>query len=104
VSDAVEATVRLLATESAWGRIVNIGDDTEETVIEDLAGLVLRRAGYRPAIERVPAPAGSPDRRCPDLARLRALTGFAPKVPLETGLAETYDWYRARASLDGRSR
>ena len=41
-----------------------------------------RRAGFAPAIERVPAPAGSVERRCPDLTRLRALTGFPPKVPL----------------------
>jgi UDP-glucose 4-epimerase/UDP-glucuronate decarboxylase len=95
VVDAVEATLSLAGTEAARGRVVNIGNDAEETVIEDLAGLVLRRAGYRPAIERMPAPAGSPERRCPDLRRLRALTGLAPKVSLETGLAETFDWYRA---------
>jgi UDP-glucuronate decarboxylase len=104
VGDAVEATLRLVATEGAWGRVVNIGNDTEETVIEDLARLVLRRAGHRPSIERVPAPAGSPERRCPDLTRLRALTGFAPKVPLETGLAETVDWYRAWAAGEGAGR
>jgi UDP-glucose 4-epimerase/UDP-glucuronate decarboxylase len=33
-------------------------------------------------------------RRCPDIARLRALTGFAPKVSLEAGVAETFAWYR----------
>jgi UDP-glucuronate decarboxylase len=101
VGDAVEATVRLVTSEGCQGRVVNIGNDTEETEIESLATLVLRGAGYGPAIERVPAPAGSPERRCPDLARLRALTGFAPKVPLETGLAETYDWYRAWWAQEG---
>jgi UDP-glucose 4-epimerase/UDP-glucuronate decarboxylase len=104
VADAVEATLRVVATDGAWGRVVNIGNDTEETVIEDLATLVLRRAGYRPSIERGPAPAGSPERRCPDLTRLRALTGFAPKVPLETGLAETFDWYRAWSTREGAGR
>jgi nucleoside-diphosphate-sugar epimerase len=95
VADAVEATLRLAAAEDARGRVVNVGNDAEETVIEDLAALVLRQAGYRPAVEHVPAPAGSPERRCPDLGRLRALTGFAPKVPLEAGVTETFDWYRA---------
>jgi UDP-glucose 4-epimerase/UDP-glucuronate decarboxylase len=33
-------------------------------------------------------------RRCPDIGRLRALTGFAPKISLEAGVAETFDWYR----------
>ncbi|HET7344104.1 MAG TPA: NAD-dependent epimerase/dehydratase family protein [Methylomirabilota bacterium] len=95
VSDAVEAMLRLVATDAAAGQIVNIGNDAEETVIDDLAALVLRRAGHRPAIERMPAPAGSVARRCPDLTRLRALTGFAPKTTLESGVAETFDWYRA---------
>jgi UDP-glucose 4-epimerase/UDP-glucuronate decarboxylase len=101
VADAVEATLRLGATEGAWGQVVNIGNDTEETAIEDLAGLILRTARHRPAMEHLPAAAGSVERRCPDLTRLRALTGFTPKVPLETGVAETLDWYRAWAERGG---
>jgi UDP-glucose 4-epimerase/UDP-glucuronate decarboxylase len=49
VADAVEATLRLATTESAAGHVVNIGNDSDETVIEDLAVLVCRRAGYAPA-------------------------------------------------------
>jgi UDP-glucuronate decarboxylase len=101
VADAVEAVIRLVATDGASGLVVNIGNDTEETVIEDLARLVVRHAGYEPAVEPRPAPVGSPERRCPDLTRLRALTGFAPKVALETGVADTYDWYRAWWQAEG---
>src|SRR5262249_4628599 len=85
VSDAVEAMVRLMATEAACGRIVNIGNDAEETRIDDLARLVLETAAFAPTVEPVPAPPGSVDRRCPDLTRLRALTGFQPKVGLAAG-------------------
>jgi len=95
VADAVDAMLRLVATDAALGQVVNIGNDTDETRIEDLLTLILGRAGHRPVLERVPAPAGSVDRRCPDLTRLRRLTGYAPKVALETGVAETFDWYRA---------
>src|SRR5207248_2260563 len=95
VTDAVEAMVRLVATPAAWGEVVNIGNDTEETVIDDLVALVLRLAAFAPRLERRPPPAGSVDRRCPDLARLRALTGYAPKVALDAGVAETFEWYRA---------
>ena len=94
VSDAVEAMLRIMGLEAAWGQIVNIGNDTEETRIEDLARLVLREAGFEPQLDRVPAPAGSVARRCPDIGRLRALTGFVPKVSLEAGVRETYTWYR----------
>ncbi len=101
VADAVEATLRLATTESAAGHVVNIGNDSDETVIEDLAALVCRRAGYAPALERRPAPVGSPERRCPDLTRLHALTGLTPKVSLEAGVAETLDWYRAWWQQEG---
>jgi UDP-glucose 4-epimerase/UDP-glucuronate decarboxylase len=94
VTDAVDAITRLMGTPTAAGQVVNIGNDTEETAVEDLVAMVLRVAGVSPRIERLPAPAGSVDRRCPDLARLRALTGFQPKVTLEAGVGETFAWYR----------
>ena len=96
VGDAVDAVVRLMAAPAAAGQVVNVGNDAEETRIDELVALVLRIAGFRPRIERLPAPAGSVARRCPDITRLRALTGFVPKVPLETGVAETFAWYRDR--------
>lgn len=94
VADAVEAMSRLVATEAAWGQVVNIGNDAEETLIADLVALVLHTAAFRPAIERVDAPQGSVARRCPDLRRLRMLTGYVPKISLEAGVAETFGWYR----------
>src|SRR5213079_830839 len=51
VSDAVEALVRLTSTQTAWGHIVNIGNDSEETLIEDLVRLILREARFEPALE-----------------------------------------------------
>jgi len=99
VADALEAVVRLVTTERAWGRVVNVGNDTEETLVSDLLALVLRIARFAPRLEPMPAPPGSVARRCPELSRLRALTGFVPKMSLEHGVRETFDWYRAwRAS------
>jgi nucleoside-diphosphate-sugar epimerase len=93
VDDAVEAVVRLMAEPRATGRIVHIGNDAE-TNIGDLAKLVLRIAGVSPAIDDVPAPAGSVARRCPDLTLLRELTGYEPRVALEEGVRRTYAWYQ----------
>jgi len=104
VSDAVEAMLRLMTAQTAWGQIVNIGNDTEETRVEDLARLVLKMAHIAPVLERLPAPAGSVARRCPDLSRLRALTGFSPKVSLETGVGKTFEWYREWRQREGHPR
>jgi UDP-glucose 4-epimerase/UDP-glucuronate decarboxylase len=94
VADALEAMTRLMAAEAAWGQVVNIGNDTEETPVGELLALILRAARFAPKVQTRPAPAGSVARRCPDIGRLRALTGFAPKISLEAGVAETFDWYR----------
>jgi UDP-glucuronate decarboxylase len=96
VEDAVDAMLRLMATPEAGGQIVHIGDDTQETNITDLAKLVLRLTGADAALEPAPAPAGSVARRCPDLRRLRALTGYEPAVGLEEGVRRTISWYRER--------
>lgn len=94
VDDAVEAMVRLMATEQAAGQIVHIGNDTEPTGIGALARMVLGVAGFDPAVEALPAPPGSVARRCPDVTKLRSLTGFEPKVSLEEGVRHTFEWYR----------
>jgi UDP-glucose 4-epimerase/UDP-glucuronate decarboxylase len=94
VVDAVEAMVRLMAAEPAWGQVVNIGNDREETLIGDLLQIVLDHARFAPRVQHEPAPPGSVDRRCPDLERLRALTGFQPKIDLAAGVRGTFDWYR----------
>jgi len=101
VDDAVEAILRLMSTPEASGQIVHIGDDTEPTKIDDLACLVLAVCGARPSIERRPAPAGSVAKRCPDLAKLRRLTGYEPKVPLDEGVRRTKVWYSAHLGGEG---
>ena len=93
VDDAVEAMVRLMAVPEAAGGITHIGNDREQTNIGDLAKLVLRVADRSPAIAAIPAPPGSVTRRCPDLSRLRSLTGYEPLVSLEEGVRSTFTWY-----------
>jgi UDP-glucuronate decarboxylase len=93
VDDAVEAMVRLMVG-SATG-IVHIGNAAEETNIGDLAKLVVRVAAVSPTLVAAPAPPGAVARRCPDLSRLRALTGYEPVVSIEEGVRRTFEWYGA---------
>jgi UDP-glucuronate decarboxylase len=99
VDDAVEAMLRLMDTPEAVGEIVHIGNDTAETRIEDLAELVLRIAGGSATLKPAPAPPGSVARRCPDLGKLRRLTGYEPAVPLAEGVRRTFEWYRDRVAV-----
>src|SRR5439155_869403 len=91
------ATLNVLewAAPGAGGEIVNIANATQETTVADLLALVLRTADFTPRLQTLPAPAESVARRCPDLTKLRALTGYVPKVGLEAGVRDTFAWYRA---------
>ena len=91
VDDAVDAMIRLMATD--YRGVVNIGNDLEETTVEALAGEIASILDLDEALVHwLPAPPGSVPRRCPDLTRLRALTGYEPKVSLVDGLARTIPW------------
>ncbi len=87
VNDAVEAILRLVASEQAIGQVVNIGSD-QEISIEGLAQEVKKRArssspitflpyerAYEPGFEDMP-------RRVPTLEKLEALTKFRPRTRL----------------------
>jgi UDP-glucuronate decarboxylase len=93
VSDAIEATLAVMDLPEPEPLVLNIGNDAEEVTITDLAGRLSAIAGRHPALHLLPAPDGSPDRRWPDLTELRVRTGYAPEVPLSSGLALTYAWY-----------
>lgn len=79
--------------------VFHVGTD-RETLIGDLAGMILGLAGHAAPIAPMPSQPGSPARRCPDISKLREATGYSPAVPLERGLRETFEWYRARAAED----
>lgn len=90
--------VSMLMEAGAEG-VFHVGTD-RETRIGDLAEAVLALAGHSAPMVDMPSQAGSPARRCPDISKLRASTGFSPSVSLEEGLAETFAWYRAFAAGD----
>jgi UDP-glucose 4-epimerase/UDP-glucuronate decarboxylase len=102
VSDAVSAMLHLMGLEDAPQGAVNIGNDHEEYAIGDLARELLRVAGLDREIVGAADAADPIDRRCPDIGKLRAL-GFAPRVGLAAGLADTLAWYRRRFESDGRA-
>jgi UDP-glucuronate decarboxylase len=101
VDDAVDAMLQLMDCPAAAGEIVHIGNDNALVSIEDLAKIILRLAGLNASIQALPAPAGSVHRRCPDLGKLRRLTGFEPTVAIEDGVRETFDWYRRSLATTG---
>jgi UDP-glucuronate decarboxylase len=106
VDDAVAATLALCDLPGAEPTLASVGDDREEIVVEDLVRRILGLVGHEAELEVHDPPLGSPERRRPDLTRLRRLTGYEPRVDLEQGLERTLAWYRRErdSALQGADR
>jgi UDP-glucose 4-epimerase len=104
VKDAVEALLRLAEIPSARGRVFNIGNDQEVTILE-LAKQVRAAAGSQSEIVLVPYEqaytAGFEDmpRRVPDLTRLEGTCGFRPRIPLSEIISDVLADQRARLEV-----
>ena len=100
VSDAVKMMRGLVDSDRAEGKTVNIGNQSPEITIGELAKIVVSTAGKN--LELIPKPAtpGSPSRRCPSTELLRDLTGISGLVDLATGVQQTYDWYLENVFLN----
>ena len=100
VADVVESLVRLMRAPGALGEIFNVGND-EEITIEDLAAKVKVAAGSRSEIRKIPYSevygAGFEDmaRRVPDVRKLERFTGYRPRTPLDTIIADIVAEQRA---------
>jgi UDP-glucose 4-epimerase len=99
ISDVVGVLMKLADHEGAVGEVLNIGNDHEEITILDLARRVKERTRSRSEIVKVPYDQAYEEgfedmpRRVPDLSKLRALTGYEPKVHLDEILDRVIDYF-----------
>jgi UDP-glucose 4-epimerase len=90
VDDVVDGILTMWARGDSM-EVYHIGS-MEEVPIRDLAKLVAQSVNTN--VELVPGPAaeGGTPRRCPDIAKMRAL-GYEPKMGLAEGVGRTASWY-----------
>ncbi len=96
IADAVHATIACAESDRTAFETINIGNADEEIAIRDLVRTLAATMGKDIQIRELPATPGSPERRCPDVSKLIALTGCRPRVSLADGLNATYRWYKDR--------
>ena len=88
VSDVVGALIRLVHEPNAVGEVFNIGNDQEISIMA-LAEKIRAMTGNRSSIVTIPYDqayeAGFEDmpRRVPNLSKIQALVGYAPKATLD---------------------
>ena len=88
VSDAIEATCRVIFEQNFANQIVNIGVD-DEISIKELAEKILAVAAIPGTLVLKDAPVGSVKRRCGDISKFHSLTEFKAQVTLEQGIKLT---------------
>jgi len=111
IDDLVEALVRLIPiapgegnrvtqasvvdtlSDSAPARVVNIANGSP-IQLSDFITLVESRLGRKAERNLMPIQPGEMQQTFGDASLLRALTGYAPKMSMELGVAAFVDWYR----------
>jgi nucleoside-diphosphate-sugar epimerase len=103
VDDLVEALTLISLDEDLDGQLLNVGNPDEIT-IQQLAERIVASVAPDAGIVHVAARPGDPQRRCPDITRMRARYGWQPRVDLELGLQRTAAWYREQVQRRERPR
>lgn len=109
VEDAVEAYLRIAdaldeadPARTGRGEAFNAGSGRPYAVREVVARIcALAGAELEPAIQGAGTPAGEIDRQWVDAGKLRARTGWTPRVGLDDGLQRTLAWYRDHPGVLG---
>ncbi|MEW5757416.1 MAG: NAD-dependent epimerase/dehydratase family protein [Pseudomonadota bacterium] len=95
VSDAVAMLKLMAETKACEGEALNLGKQGPEVTILEAANTVLEVVGKKLKIVPQPASPGSPARRCPDMSKVKELTGYEARVDIKEGIAKTFSWYRS---------
>ena len=93
IDDIVEGWVRALGTPATAGQVINLGSGRSLT-INQLAEAAIRACGGEGKIVRAPGRPGEQRSVQADVSRAKALMGWEPRTPFETGLEETLRWAR----------
>ena len=98
VDDLVEASTRLMLTGEDCTGPINLGNNSEFTILE-LAEKVISYTNSRSKLIFKPLPQDDPRQRQPDLSKAKALLNWEPKVALADGLKETIAYFRHSLEL-----
>ena len=103
VGDVVECLMKLVAEPKAVGQVFNIGNKEEVTILR-LAEIVKSLTGSSSPIEFVPYDKAYEEgfedmpRRVPELAKVRQLVGYEPKVQLNEIITKVIEYFRTHGS------
>jgi dTDP-glucose 4,6-dehydratase len=95
VDDLIEGIICL--SRSAEHMPINIGNPQEFTILE-CAQTVLEVTGSKSELCFESLPEDDPARRCPDIARARALLDWEPHITLREGLQKSLEFFKSKTA------
>lgn len=102
ITDAIVAFFLVLLSDKN-GEVYNVGNDKPEITTLELARIVAKTLPEKATITRIPYPSNYPqdvpNRRCPDLTKIKRTLGYKPEIDLERGLSRLLVWYQERYKL-----
>jgi len=96
VQDLIEGLLAVMesARADAPGRVYNLGNPDEHTILEYAKMVIELVPGSTSTITHMDPVPDDPSRRRPDIGRARSELGWEPRVPLREGLTKTVDYFR----------
>jgi len=85
ITDTITSLLLLISAFKAKGKVVNIGNAQEVTILQ-LAQKIKAVTKSKSPLTFYPLPKDDPKRRCPDTSKLESLVGWKPNVGFEEGL------------------
>ena len=92
ITDTASGLILLLTNKEAIGKVVNVGNDQEITILH-LANRIKEITKSESKLTFHPLPEDDPKRRCPEIDRIKELTGWVPRIKIEEGLKRTITWF-----------
>jgi dTDP-glucose 4,6-dehydratase len=96
VDDLIEGILRLSRSDEHLP--VNLGNPVEFTILE-CAQAVLEITGSKSRLSFESLPVDDPTRRCPEIAKARALLGWEPHITLREGLARSLKYFTKKIEI-----
>lgn len=94
INDLIEGIHKLMM--SGINEPVNLGNPEEHTILE-FAEIIKELTKSKNRIVFRPLPVDDPHVRCPDISKARKKLKWQPKVSLDSGLAETINFFKNRS-------
>ncbi len=93
VDDVVDGVLAAMDHDAPF-RVYNLGNSSPVDLV-DLVGRLERVLGKKAYKESLPMQPGDVQATCADVSRAKAELGWAPKIPMDEGLARFAAWLRA---------